>query len=283
MFKLPLGMSVSIGKPLGFYNDKYNYELNPDFIDKVKKMEKLGFDSIDIDFDKVYVPSDMYLYDKGLEIIKESKLIFNCAHMPINFDWCDIASPYEKDRIEICNTFIRFINYLKKYGCRAIVFHPGGLTLGFDSINESNLEQYLEYLEKSLNYISANVDLDICIENMSSQYFLSTSKQILHVLNNCPKVFTCVDVNHFYHEKAEEAILKYKDRIGSVHISDYDFIKERHLMPKSGLNDWNKIIDALKQSGFKHSFNYELSSLHNYSLEDIKKNYEQLFDEYNNL
>ena len=116
---------------------------------------------------------------------------------------------------------------------------------------------------------------------MSSQYFLSDSNQMTYILDNCPNVYTCVDVNHYYHEKAWDAILKFKDRIGCVHISDYDFIKERHLMPKEGLNDWNKIIDALRKTNFKYSFNYELSSLYNYTLEDVKKNYLELFDEYN--
>ena len=283
MYKLPLGLSIRIGKPLGFYNDKYNYQLEPNFIDKIHKMEELGFDSVDIDFDTVYVPSDLYLYDDGLRIVKESKLKFNCAHMPINFWWCDLASPYPTDRKGICDMFIRFINHLSEYGCRAIVFHPGGLTLGEQSVNESNLNEYLKYLEESLNFISDNVDLDICIENMSAQFFLSKSEHIIHILNSCPKVFTCVDVNHFYHEKAWDAILKYGNRVGCVHISDYDFIKERHLLPKEGLNDWNKIIDALRKIDFKYSFNYELSSRYNYSLEQIKNNYEELFNDYNKL
>ena len=282
MYKLPLGLSIRIGRPLGFYNDKYNYELDPNFENKLKELEKLGFESVDIDFDKVYVPSDLYLFKKGLDLLKKSKLRFNCAHMPINFDWCDLASPYEKDRVEICKTFIRFINYLEKYGCRGIVFHPGGLTNGFDFINELNVDEFLKYLEQSLNYIAENVSLDICLENMSSQYFMSDSKQMLHVLNNCPKVLTCVDVNHFYHELPWDAILKYKNRIGCVHISDYDFKKERHLLPKQGLIDWNKIIDALNQSNFNYSFNYELSDSHNYSYKQIKDNYLELFKDYNN-
>ncbi len=282
MYKLPLGLSVRVSKPLGFYNDKYNYQLNPDLKTKINRMEELGFDSIDIDFDAVYVPSDLYLFSDGLDYIKESKLKFNCAHMPINFPWCDLASPYETDRLGICDMFIKFIKYLERYGCRAVVFHPGGLTLGTNSVNESNLNEYLKYLEDSLNYISNNVNLCVCIENMSSQYFLSTSEQMVELLKNCPKVYTCVDVNHYYHEKAWDAIPKFKDRIGEVHISDYDFVKERHMLPKEGLNDWNKIIEALKNANFKYSFNYELSSVYNYSLESIKKNYDELFDEYNN-
>ena len=281
MYKLPLGLSVRISKPLGFYNDKYNYDLEPNFINKVKKMEELGFDSIDVDFDAVYVPSDLYLFDKGLDAIKESKLEFNCAHMPINFSWCDLASPYPVDRTGICDMFIKFIKHLEEFNVRAIVFHPGGLTLGFESVNESNLNEYLKYLEESLNYISKNVNATICIENMSSQYFLSESSQMEELLNNCPSVYTCVDVNHYYHEKAWDAILKFKDRIGCVHISDYDFIKEKHLLPGLGLNDWNKIINSLKIANFKYSFNYELSSLYNYTLEEIKKNYDTLFDNYN--
>ena len=179
--------------------------------------------------------------------------------------------------------FIKFIKYLEGYGCRAVVFHPGGLTLGTNSVNESNLNEYLKYLEESLNYISNNVNLCVCIENMSSQYFLSTSEQMVELLNNCPKVYTCVDVNHYYHEKAWDAIPKFKDRIGEVHISDYDFVKERHMLPKEGLNDWNKILEALKNANFKYSFNYELSSVYNYPLETIKKNYIELFNEYNNI
>ena len=46
-------------------------------------------------------------------------------------------------------------------------------------------------------------------------------------------------------------------RIGNVHISDYDFIDERHELPGNGKNDWPAIIAGLEKLDYDGPFLYE--------------------------
>ena len=274
MYKLRLGMSVKTVMPLGFKNGSYRYGLKPDLVSDLATVKKLGFYSVDVDCCCLYTPKDFAVYDKGYELICSNSVCLNAIHMPISNEWADLSCQYEEDRKEIVKLFVKLIKKLDKYNPSAYVFHPGGF-----GVDESNYGEYTKRLIKSVNVLTEETDKKICIENMAGKYFLDTSDKMLGFLSECKNAYTCVDVNHFYYEKPEDAILKYGDRIGTVHISDYDFIKERHLLPKEGKNDWNKIIGALERANYQGVFNYEVLS--KYTFEQVKSNYDELFDEYN--
>ena len=43
-----------------------------------------------------------------------------------------------------------------------------------------------------------------------------------------------------------------------MHVSDYDFVDERHLLPGEGLNDWPVIVSLLEDAGYDGPFLYEV-------------------------
>lgn len=274
MYKLPVGKSIAPVLPLGFKDGSYRYSVKPDLADELSKLEKLGFYSVDVDCLRLFVPSDLAIYNEAYEKIQGSSLRLNAIHMPITNEWADLACQYEEDRKEIVKLFVKLIKELNRYNPSAYVFHPGGF-----GVDQNNYKEYTERLIRSVNVLTEETDKKICIENMAGKYFLDTSEQMLDFLSRCKNAYTCVDVNHFYYEKPEDAILKYGNRIGTLHISDYDFIKERHLLPKLGQINWNKVIGALEKVGYQGVFNYELTE--RFSPEEIKQNYIELFDEYN--
>ena len=274
MYKLPLGTSIAPVKPLGFKDGSYRYGVIENLNDQLKELKKLEFHSVDVDCCTLFIPSDLAIYNESYEMIKSHGLKINAIHMPISNEWADISCQYEEDRKEIVKLFSNLMKELDKYNPSAFVFHPGGF-----GVNQNNLNEYTERLIKSVNVLTQETDKKVCIENMAGRFFLDTSDQMLNLLSNCKKAYTCVDVNHFYYEKPEDAILKYGDRIGCIHISDYDFVKERHLLPKLGSIDWNKVIGALQTVGFDGVFNYEVSG--KYPFELIKQNHAELFDEFN--
>ena len=274
MYKLPLGTAIDTVKPLGFKDGNYRYGIRQNLQDDLLTAKRLGFDSVDVNCVYLYVPSDLPVYNEGYELINSLSLKLNAIHMPFSNEWADLACQYEDDRKEIVKLFVKLIRELDKYHPSAYVFHPCGF-----GVNESNYEEYTSRLIKSVNVLTEETDKKICIENMAGKYFLDTSDKMLDFLSHCKHAYTCVDVNHFYYEKPQDAILKYGDRIGTIHVSDYDFVKERHFLPKEGKNDWNAIIGALKRVNYKGVFNYEV--LGKYTLEQIHSNYVELFDEFN--
>ena len=274
MYKPNLGTTISTVKPLGFKDGSYRYGLRPELENDLKTLKHLNFYSVDVDCCYLFVPSDFPIYDKGYELINESSLNLNAIHMPITNEWADLACQYEEDRKEIVKLFIKLIKRLDKYNPSAYVFHPGGF-----GVNEFNQKEYTERLIKSVNALTQETDKKICIENMAGRHFLDTADKMCDFLSKCDKAYTCVDLNHFYFEKPQDAILKYGDRIGTIHVSDYDLIKERHFLPKEGKIDWNKVLTALKMVNYQGVFNYEV--LNKYTFEQIKANYVELFDEFN--
>ena len=44
-----------------------------------------------------------------------------------------------------------------------------------------------------------------------------------------------------------------------MHVSDYDFINERHWLPGEGLLDWQSVLAAIKEIGYKGSWLYEIN------------------------
>ena len=274
MYKPLLGTTIQTVIPLGFRNEEYRYGINPALSQNLAKLKNLGFHSVDVDCCRLFVPKDFAVYNEGYERIQENQIKLNAIHMPITNEWADLACQYEEDRKEIVKMFVKLIKELDKYNPSAYVFHPGGF-----GVNESNYPEYTKRLIESVNVLTEETDKKICIENMAGKYFLDTSEKMLNFLSHCKNAYTCVDVNHFYYEKPEDAILKYGNRIGTVHISDYDFVKERHLLPKEGKIDWNKVIGAFEKVGYQGVFNYEV--LDRFTFEQIKANYDELFDEFN--
>ena len=274
MYKLKLGVSISPVDPLGFKDGSYRYGVSPELPNTIKELENKGFYSVDTDNCRVFVPSDFAIYNDAYDMIKNSSLKLNAIHMPITNEWADLACQYEEDRKEIVKLFTKIIKKLDKYNPSCYVFHPGGI-----GVNESNVEEYNQRLIKSVNVLTEETDTKICIENMAGRHFLDTADKMLNFLDKCKKAYTCVDVNHFYYEKPQDAILRYGNRIGTIHISDYDFIKERHLLPNEGKIEWNKVLSALEKVNYQGVFNYEV--LPHYTFEQIKDNYIKLFDDFN--
>ena len=79
----------------------------------------------------------------------------------------------------------------------------------------------------------------------------------------------------------DNAIVKLGRRILTVHISDYDFIDERHWLPGEGKNDWNAILAALQAVGYAGPFMYEVRAY--YSSAAVAENKKLLFERFNAL
>ena len=212
-------------------------------------------------------------------MIKEAGLIFNTLHMPFADDWIDLASPWEGDRTAIVQWIVKVFNWIDKYHPAAYILHPGGYRE-----KEENRLKAMERLCLSAGELANGTKTPVCIENMVNGVLTNTVDRVEEFLQQTPKAQLVLDVNHLLQDKPEDAIIRLGNRIEALHISDYDFVFERHAMPKTGKVDWMKVIGALEKIGFKNAFNYELNmGKYNYTYKQIKQNYDELFQEYNSL
>ena len=55
-----------------------------------------------------------------------------------------------------------------------------------------------------------------------------------------------------------KSLKKIGDKIITVHISDYDKVNERHWLPGEGVIDWQGVLNALNEIGYKGIWLYEI-------------------------
>ena len=268
MYKLRLGVSVS---------GLYGTNLNRNFEHQIKRLKKLGFDSIDLDITGCW-RKDVYEerlseYGPFMQILKENDMFFNGVHLPFG-GYADISSRNEELRLETLNLAVKTFNALDKYKPNCYIFHGSN-----EPITDEERPKLLDKLVDSLKFLRSKTTTMICIENLPRTCLLNTAKEVNEVISRVENINVCLDVNHFLKEKTQDAILEIGGVIKTLHISDHDYVDEKHWLPGQGSIDWQKVISSLDKIGYNGVFNYEVSA--NYDYEQIKENFDKIFDTYN--
>ncbi len=278
MFKPQVGVSISAIKLLGFIDGEYRICVRPEFYDNLLIAKECGFDYVEVGISGPYFASllSTEILDEIVDKILKSGIKVT-LHMPFGKPWNDLATQWDNDRLEIVKFYGKIMDKFKPCKPLAFVFHPGG-----QEYNENNKEKVLSNFYTSVEELTKLTDAKICIENMVRSNICETVDQMLALLENAPSAYCVLDVNHLLHDKTDDAILRIGKKLKHLHISDYDFIDERHMMPGDGKIDWMKVLACLDEIGYDGIFNYEISAKkYGYTIKDIKDNYERLFEQYN--
>jgi sugar phosphate isomerase/epimerase len=76
-----------------------------------------------------------------------------------------------------------------------------------------------------------------------------------------PRLYACFDTNHLLMDSHTDLIKAVSGRILTLHVSDYDFINERHWLPGEGKIDWPELIAALEKADYSGPWLYEVSRI----------------------
>ena len=260
-------------------------KLDDDFEDNIKAVEKAGFDSVDFDLCKYWSnrEKEIELYKKiewGLEIIKNSKLFFNGVHISFgpNWDFSELSEEKRKKAVELTKDIFSRCN-----PCRPFCYILHG---SFEPIKDEERLKKIKQLIKSLKELRGATESKICVETLPRTCLGNTSDETVAIVDAVEGIDVCMDVNHLLQEKSEDAVIKLGGRIKTTHISDFDYVNERHWMPGEGKIGWNKLIKAFEEIGYTGVWNYEISLecpntiLRNrdFTYGDFIRNAEELFD-----
>ncbi len=75
----------------------------------------------------------------------------------------------------------------------------------------------------------------------------------------------CVDTGHcnkasrFGHPKPADVIRMFGNHISTLHLNDNDTLVDQHKPPRTGCIDWNDIMAALNEVGYKGAYNMEIA------------------------
>ena len=93
-----------------------------------------------------------------------------------------------------------------------------------------------------------------------------------------PSLCVCFDMNHSLRQPNPDCIRALAGKIVTLHLSDYDMIDERHLLPFLGRNDWHAIMLALEETDYEGFLTFEVSAKGVLTEQNLRLAYDRLME-----
>ena len=248
-----------------------------------EQLKNAGVDAIEISMaDKNYPLID---WRKVVRTAEETDLLLWSFHLPF--------SPFYIHNIASTDAFVRktTVDYLKVLmdraagyaGIRTLVVHASG-----EPIAPETRAARMEYAKEGLAQLceaAASYGAVLAVEDLPRTCLGKNAEEIQELLHADERLRVCFDTNHLLGgRKPQDFIRALGDKIVTVHFSDYDGVDERHWMPGEGIIDWNAVMDALDDIGYRGPVLYELgysapatiTRPRDFTPEDFVRNHEEL-------
>ncbi len=150
-------------------------------------------------------------------------------------------------------------NYIKPgadIGIKTAVIHPSA-----EPNDDSEREELLKIGADSLAILAesaAKCGMTIAVEDLPRTCLGNCSDDLKKLISLNDKLRVCFDTNHLLIEKNSDFVKAFGDKIVTLHVSDYDFLNERHWLPYEGKVDWIELVSALEDVGYCGPFMYEI-------------------------
>lgn len=176
-------------------------------------------------------------------------------HLPFapNTQICISKKETEKETVELLSEFIKKGSDI---GIDKFVIHPSGEPIS-DEERPEQMKHSKENLYK-LSEVTESCGAILAVEDLPRTCLGRNSAEMLELISVHPNMKICFDTNHLLGEDVVDFIHKVGEKIITVHVSDYDFINERHWLPGEGDVDWQAVYSALNEVGYKGPWLYEL-------------------------
>ena len=225
---------------------------------------KTGFQGVDFNFDvegySTTEHGEEFYRDLG-EYAKSRGIAICQAHAPFPSSYND-EEKTEKRFKEI----VQSMKNAAYMGAPVIVVHPcTHLDFSIDGNPELLFEYNLNFYRRLIPY-AEEIGIKIAIENIGRISITSTPERLNRLcdtLNN-PVFTVCFDVGHCMLQNVDpgEAIRKIGDRLvdGCTHVHDNFGDTDAHTLPYYGKVDWEDVMKALAEIGYRGDLNYEASN-----------------------
>lgn len=248
------------GISLSFFRNEKNECTGAD-PEVLRQVREQGFQCVELSFshDDYFeryhfadTAEEMYHYCKslGLEIWS--------IHLPFSEKW-DLS---REDPKEVLRDFTLLLRASARAHITVAVLHPS-----FEPVFPEERGKRLFCAKeniKLLNEEAKKSGVILALENLPRTCLGNTSREMVDLLDATGTEFV-FDTNHSLLED-NSSFLHYIIERGhcpvSLHISDYDFVDERHELPGYGKNRWRSLLDLLKKSGYQGPALYEPAMYH---------------------
>lgn len=177
-------------------------------------------------------------------------------HLPFSND-LSIAHKDAQVRKKAMETNIALLRKLGENGISHAVVHPGT-----EPTADADRAERLKESRENLCLLTEEAIKDgvqLCVEELPRTCPGNCSEEMAYLLEAHPRLRLCFDTNHLLKESHEHFLNAVGSRVETLHVSDYDFIDERHQLPGEGQIDWQKLIAHLEQLDYKGPWMYEVA------------------------
>lgn len=233
----------------------------------VEMAKEAGFDAIDYSYyyakECEEVLGDGYKeYAKALRAhLDEIGIVCNQAHAPFTLKYGLSDKEYEQK-------FLWMLHALESaaiLGAENIVVHsitvPAGVD--FEQYNTEYYKNFIPYCEK--------FGIHVAVENLFYRDTkrnrlmgkMGSPEEINRIIEkiNSPWIVACVDIGHaaltgYEPEDFIEGVNA--EFLRALHVQDNDYLDDRHILPYTGLLNWEAIMASLKKVGYTGDLTFEI-------------------------
>lgn len=177
-------------------------------------------------------------------------------HLP--FAWHLDMVPDEEKRRKALAYQLEMIDKATAIGIRRFVTHTGS-----EPIPDEERSLWMEASKKSLRELAAyaaDKGAVVCVENLPRSCLGHNVEEMLELTSADERLRVCFDVNHLCsaHQVTHQQFVEGLGHlIETVHMSDFDFVDEKHFFPGVGMIDWKGVVEALEGIDYAGPFLYE--------------------------
>ncbi len=211
-----------------------------------------GIDCMEISLQSVDYP--LFPYAETAKSAAEFGVTLASFHLPFQLEQEDISKPEVAE--EAVRTNAEMIKRASDIGIKTFVIHASR-----EPIADDERAERMACAKQSLSALGQVVEACgavLAVENLPRTCLGKNSDELLELLTAHPGLRVCFDTNHLLEEDPMVFIHNLKGKIVTTHISDYDFVNERHWLPGEGKVDWNAILRALEEIGYDGVWMYEI-------------------------
>jgi len=113
-------------------------------------------------------------------------------------------------------------------------------------------------IERLADYISAK-GAALAVECLPRTCLGNVSSECLQLISGT-KAVLCFDVNHMLIQSHRDFMKEVHRYVKTVHLSDYDFLDERHWIPGDGHLNWRELVHLFDEYGYEGPMIFEVKT-----------------------
>lgn len=196
-------------------------------------------------------------YRQVEKLARQNGITLWSFHLPfMPFDKIDLSAMEKSVREDTLGYFSELIRKGAGIGIDKFVVHPSA-----EPIETAQREDRMKYAMESLDRlaeIAGSAGAVIAVEDLPRTCLGNCIAEIRRLISANDALRVCFDTNHLLFDDNAEFVRQLGDKIVTVHISDYDFVNERHWLPGEGKVAWAELMDAFAASPYDGVWMYEL-------------------------